>query len=83
MTSTSQTEIDQLILSSAKADWRKTAFIMARVLHDCEDKNSEVRDEEVVDRIAAQRAIPSLAGRSSFTPKRNEAVHGTRSVRCG
>jgi tagatose-1,6-bisphosphate aldolase non-catalytic subunit AgaZ/GatZ len=52
MTSISQTEIDQLILSFAKADWRKTAFIIARVLHDCEDKNIEIKDEEIADRIA-------------------------------
>lgn len=53
MTSISQTEIDQLILSFAKADWRKTAFIIAKVLDDCEDKNIDIKDEEIANRIAA------------------------------
>lgn len=53
MTSISQAEIDQLILSFAKADWRKTAFIIAKVLHDCEDKTIEVKAEEIADRISA------------------------------
>ncbi|MCK1573903.1 hypothetical protein IVB09_20330 [Bradyrhizobium sp. 174] len=43
----------QLILSVAKADWRKTAFIIARVLDDCEDKNIDIKDEEIANRIAA------------------------------
>jgi len=53
MTSISQAEIDQLILSFAKADWRKTAFIIAKVLHDCEDQTIEIKAEEIADRIAA------------------------------
>jgi hypothetical protein len=49
----SQTEIDQLILSFAKADWRKTAFIITKVLHDCEDKNIDIKDEQIANRITA------------------------------
>ena len=53
MTEHSQTEIVQLILSFAKADWRKTAFIITNVLHDCEDKNIDIKEEQIANRITA------------------------------
>lgn len=51
MASISQAELDKLIISFAKVDWRKTAFIMTKVVHDCDAKNINVTDEEIFDRI--------------------------------
>jgi Protein of unknown function len=51
MASISQVEIDHLIISFAKVDWRKTAFIIAKVLDDCEAKDISITDEEIFDRI--------------------------------
>jgi|EndMetStandDraft_2_1072991.scaffolds.fasta_scaffold572402_1 hypothetical protein len=51
MASISQVEIDRLLISFAKVDWRKTAFIIAKVLHDCEAKDISLTGEEIFDRI--------------------------------
>ncbi|MBT1516796.1 hypothetical protein KIP88_41050 [Bradyrhizobium sp. SRL28] len=51
MASISQVEIDRLIISFAKVDWRKTAFMIAKVLHDCDAKDIHLTGEEIFDRI--------------------------------
>ncbi len=51
MSTTTQAQIDQMALSAAKADWKKTALIVASVLHSFEDKQISITAEEIFDRI--------------------------------
>ncbi|WP_315759677.1 DUF3658 domain-containing protein [Bradyrhizobium sp. SZCCHNRI2007] len=53
MASMSQAEIDRLILSIVNANWKKTAFVIARLSHDCEDKNIDITEEAIFERIVA------------------------------
>jgi hypothetical protein len=53
MSSISQAQLDKMILSFVKTDWRKTAFIIVKVLHECEDKKISITDDVIFNRIAS------------------------------
>jgi hypothetical protein len=66
MASISQVEIDHLIISFVKVDWRKTAFVIAKVLHDCDAKDISIKAEEIFDRILSlQRRKSRIARRAT------------------
>lgn len=45
-------ELDGMILSACREErWRKTAFVVGKVLHQCEDQKLAVSDREIFDRL--------------------------------
>jgi hypothetical protein len=53
MSALSHQEIDGMILSFAKVQWRKVAMIMSQVLHECGRREIDVTEHGVADRICA------------------------------
>ncbi len=40
-----------MIMASLRSNWRKTAFIILKVLYECEHKRIKTTPEEIYDRI--------------------------------
>jgi hypothetical protein len=53
MSALSHQDVDGLILSFAKVQWRKVAMIMSQVLHECGDRGVDVDVDSVEERICA------------------------------
>jgi hypothetical protein len=53
MSALSHQDVDGLILSFAKVQWRKVAMIMSQVLHECRDRGVDVDVDSVEERICA------------------------------
>jgi hypothetical protein len=55
VSSISQAQLDEMILSYVRNDWRKTAFIIVRVSHECDDKKLSITDDMIFERIVSLR----------------------------
>ena len=53
MSALSHQDVDDMILSFAKVQWRKVAMIMSRVLHECRDRGVDIDEHGITDRICA------------------------------
>jgi hypothetical protein len=53
MNALSHQDVDGLILSFAKVEWRKVAMIMSQVLHECRDSGVDVDADSIAERICA------------------------------
>ncbi|MEZ5764582.1 MAG: DUF3658 domain-containing protein [Xanthobacteraceae bacterium] len=51
MSALSQSELDSAIFSALANDWCKTALVIAKVLHACEDQGITITDGQIFDRI--------------------------------
>jgi hypothetical protein len=56
MSAVSHQEIDGMILSFAKVQWRKVAMIIGQVLGECGRRGVDVDEDGVTDRICALAA---------------------------
>jgi hypothetical protein len=74
MSSISQAQLDEMILSVAKTDWRKTAFIIVRVFHESEDKKISITDEAIFNRIEALRDSGTLDSQGTLSKWRHSEV---------
>lgn len=53
MRAVSHQDVDRLILSFAKVQWRKVAMIMSQVLQDCMNSGIDIEVDSVAERICA------------------------------
>jgi hypothetical protein len=74
VSSISQAQLDEMILSYVKNDWRKTAFIIVRVFHDCEDKKISMTDDMIFERIISLRDSGALESQGNLSKWRHSEV---------
>lgn len=55
MPSISQADLDQMIFSFVKAEWRKTALIIAEVLHQGDERRKIIAPQRIANRIISLR----------------------------
>jgi hypothetical protein len=67
LTKLSQAELDELILSSVKPRQLKTAFIIGGVLLHCDDRQIEITEDEVAERIYALRDAGKIEAFGNLT----------------
>lgn len=51
MSEKSQNQLEEMVLSFVKADWRKTALVIANVLHQCEDRGIQMPSDWIFQKI--------------------------------
>jgi hypothetical protein len=51
MTEGLSSKLDEIILSFATDEWRKTASVIAKTLRHCEDNNIRASDDVIADRM--------------------------------
>jgi hypothetical protein len=78
MSSPPQAQIDELILSFARTDWRKVAMIIGRVLFHCRDTGLSIDHDDfdlrVAERIVALVEAGKLQAQGNLSRWRHSEV---------
>ena len=74
MSALSPQDVDALILSFAKVQWRKVAMIMSQVLHQCRDSGVDVEADSVAERVCALVENGQLEAQGNLSRWRHSEV---------
>jgi len=69
-----QERIDELVLSFARTEWRKVAFIISRVFFECLDAGTEIEAHRVAGRILALVETGKLQSQGDLSRWRHSEV---------
>jgi hypothetical protein len=67
-------KLDEIIVSFAREEWRKTAFVITKTLHYCEDNNIQASDEMIADRILFLCTAGDLEAQGNLSDWRHSEV---------
>jgi hypothetical protein len=74
MSALSHQDVDGLILSFARVQWRKVAMIMSQVLHECRDRGADVDVDRVAEQICALVESGQLEAQGNLARWRHSEV---------
>jgi hypothetical protein len=74
MPSISQADLDQMIFSFVKTQWRKTALIIAEVLHQGDERRKIIAPQRIANRIISLRDAGALESQGLLSNWRHSEV---------